>query len=86
MAIVEVTSRQFRSSQRAMFELADKGEKIVIKRGKKQSYVLTPIESDDLFFTPEMLARIDESIQQIKEGKITTVNTDEELDQFLRNL
>jgi hypothetical protein len=29
MAVVEITSRQFRESQKAMFELADKGEKLL---------------------------------------------------------
>jgi hypothetical protein len=41
MAIVEITSREFREKQRTYFELADKGEKVIIKRGRKQSYILT---------------------------------------------
>lgn len=70
MALLEITSRQFRDNQKSMFDLADKGEKIVIKRGRKRAYVLTPIEEDDLFFTPEMLAKIDHSIQQVKDGQV----------------
>ncbi|HYK76278.1 MAG TPA: DUF2683 family protein [Daejeonella sp.] len=86
MAIVEVTSRQFRENQKSFFELADKGEKVVIKRGKKQAYVLTPIASEDLSFSPEMIERIKKSIQDIKEGKGITINTEEELDQYFENL
>jgi hypothetical protein len=67
--ILEITSRQFREQQKSVFEIADKGKKVIITRRKKQSYVLTPIDDDDLYFTPEMLAKIDYSIQQAKDGK-----------------
>lgn len=70
MAILQITSREFRAKQKAMFDLADKGERIVIKRGKKQAYLLTPISDDDLFFTSEMLEKIDKALQQAKEGKV----------------
>jgi hypothetical protein len=83
MAILEVTSRQFRAKQKDIFDLADKGEKVIIKRGRKQAYTLTPIDDDDLYFTPEMLEKIDRSIQQAKEGKVTRISSIEELDRFL---
>jgi hypothetical protein len=83
MTILEVTSRQFRDRQKDIFDLADKGDKVVIKRGKKQAYTLTPIDEDDLYFTPEMLEKIDRSIQQAKEGKVTRISNIEELDKFL---
>lgn len=43
MAIIETTSRQFRERQKDFFDMADKGQKVVIKRGNKQAYVLTPV-------------------------------------------
>ncbi|MEN6456959.1 MAG: prevent-host-death protein [Prolixibacteraceae bacterium] len=86
MAVLQVTARQFREKQKSLFELADKGQKVIIKRGKKQAYVLTPIDDDDLYFTPEMLKKIDPSIQQAREGKVTTVETEEELTKFLDSL
>ena len=86
MAVVEVTSREFRSNQRKFFDLADQGVKIVLKRGKSQAYVLTPFSSDDLFFTPEMMNRIDESIKQASEGKTTKISGKEELERFLESL
>lgn len=69
MAVLQISSRQFRDKQKAIFELADKGEKIVIRRGDKQAYVLTPVDDDDIYFTPEMLDKIEKSVQQVKEGK-----------------
>ena len=69
MSIVEVTSRQFREKQKTMFEMADQGDKIVIRRGRKKSYVLTPLEKDDLMLSPELERRIERGIKNIKEGK-----------------
>ena len=78
-AIVETTSRQFREHQKDFFDMADNGQKIVIKRGSKQAYVLTSVSTDDLYFTSEMIARIKESQQEIRDGKSIVVKTKEEL-------
>lgn len=46
--------------------MANNGKKVVIRRGLKQSYILTPVSEDDLYFTPEMIQRIkDEQQEQI---------------------
>ncbi|RIH64861.1 hypothetical protein D1164_12515 [Mariniphaga sediminis] len=86
MAIIQTTSRHFRDKQKDFFDLADKGEKVIIRRGKKQAYLLTPVDKEDLYFTPAMLDKINKSIKQAKEGKVTTVETKEELNRFLDNL
>jgi hypothetical protein len=72
-----VSSSKFRSRQGAMFDLADTGEQILIRRRHKTSYTLTPIdiageedeENDDDFFTPEMLAEIDRRYEACMSGK-----------------
>ncbi|EKF54611.1 hypothetical protein I215_11649 [Galbibacter marinus] len=66
MKVIEITSREFREKQRAYFELADKGEKVIIKRGKKQAYILTPIHSNDLQISPEMEKKIQMAVQEAK--------------------
>lgn len=86
MAIIETTSRQFRDKQKDFLDLADSGEKIVIKRGRKQAYVLTPITDDDLYFTPNMIKRIKESEQQIKDGKFKSFSSAEELNNYFESL
>ncbi|SKC21030.1 hypothetical protein [Dyadobacter psychrophilus] len=86
MAIIETTSRQFRERQKDFFELADKGEKVVIRRGRKQTYVLTPVSEDDLYFTPQMIQRIKDAQQEIREGKCTVLNNRAELDAFFENM
>ncbi len=86
MAIIETTSRKFRERQKDFFDLADNGQKIVIKRGNKQAYVLMPISENDLYFTDEMVQRIKEAKQEIKEGKSITFESAEELDKYIQSL
>ena len=86
MTIIQTTSRQFRDKQKDFFDLADRGEKVIIRRGKKQAYLLTPIDDEDVYFTPAMLDKINRSIKQVKEGKVTKIETQEDLNQFLDNL
>ncbi len=86
MAIIQTTSRQFRDKQKDFFDLADKGEKILIRRGKKQAYLLTPVDDEDLYFTPAMLDKINLSIKQVQKSNVTKVETEEELNQFLSTL
>ena len=59
MVALEVSARQFRERQKSFFEIADSGRQIVIKRGKKQAYFLTPVEENDFIVTPELLAKLD---------------------------
>ena len=86
MAIVETTSRQFRENQKDFFDLADKGEKVIIRRGRKQTYVLTPISDDDLYFSPKMIQRIKDAQQEIKEGKSISFSSVDEMDKYFKSL
>lgn len=86
MAVLNFTSREFRSQQAYVFDLADQGEKIIIRRNKKQAYTLVPIEDDDLTITPEMQARIDKAREEIKAGKCISVHGKEELRAYLDSL
>ena len=75
MRIIQTTSRHFRDKQKDFFDLADRGEKVIIRRGKKQAYLLTPVDDEDIYFTPEMLAKINRSIKQVQEGRMTKIET-----------
>jgi antitoxin (DNA-binding transcriptional repressor) of toxin-antitoxin stability system len=86
MAVLNFTSREFRSQQAHVFDLADKGEKIIIRRSRKQAYTLVPIEDDDLTITPELQARIDKARAEIKAGKCITLRSSEELNRYLETL
>jgi hypothetical protein len=86
MAILEVTSRQFRDNQKSFFDLADAGRQIVIRRGRKQAYILTPVEDDDFVLTPELLEKLERARQQAREGKSTVCKTHEDSVKFLESL
>ena len=86
MAVLNFTSREFRSQQAHVFDLADKGEKIIIRRNRKQTYTLVPIEDEDLTITPELQARIDKARAEIKAGNCVTLSSKEELEAYLESL
>lgn len=86
MAVLNFTSREFRSQRAHVFDLADKGEKIIIRRNRKQAYTLVPIEDEDLTITPELQARIDKAREKIKAGNCVTLSSKEELEAYLESL
>jgi len=86
MVALEVSARQFREKQKSFFEIADSGRQIIIKRGRKQAYFLTPVEENDFIVTPELLAKLDNIRQRVKNGEYTECKTIEELDIFLDSL
>ena len=67
--IIQISSREFRAKQKDYFDLADNGVQIILKRGRKQAYILTPIDDEDLFLSDELRKRIDKGLQDIKDGK-----------------
>ncbi len=86
MAVIQITSREFRDKQASMFALADKGDKVVIRRRGKVSYMLTPVYEEDFTLTPELEERLEEGRKQYREGNVTTCTTKEELNRLLETL
>lgn len=82
MAVLNFTAREFRSRLAHVFDLADQGEKIIIRR-RKQAYTLVPIEDEDLTITPELQAKIDKVRVDIKAGRVHSMLPGEDLDHFL---
>ena len=78
-----ISSREFRQNQRIYFERADKGEQIIVQRGKDKAYALTPINDNDVYFNAEMVERIKQSIKQVEEGKVKKIATPEEISNLL---
>jgi len=78
-----ISSREFRQNQKLYFERADKGEQIIVQRGKDKAYALTPVSEDDVYFNTEMVKRIKESMKQAKEGKTKTISTSDEISDLL---
>jgi hypothetical protein len=87
MEVLEVTNKQFRAKKKTFFDMADAGKQIIIRRGiNEQAYTLAPVNDADLYFTPEMEAKIERAMKQIENGECTVITNDEELHQFFENL
>jgi antitoxin YefM len=78
-----ISSRELRQNQKMYFEKADKGEQIIIQRGKDKSYILTPVNDDDIYFNAEMVKKIKQSIEQVKQGKVKKITTPEGISDLL---
>ena len=78
-----ISSREFRQNQRLYFEKADKGEQIIVQRGKDKAYALTPVSENDIYFNAKMVQRIKVSIQQIENGEYTDINSQQEIKDLL---
>ena len=86
MAVIQITSREFREKQASMFALADKGEQVVIRRRGKVSYMLTPVYENDFILSPEFENRLEEGRRQYRARNVTVCTTKEDLDKFLESL
>ena len=78
-----ISSREFRQNQKEYFDKVDKGEHIIVQRGKDKAYALTPISDDDMYFNAEMVKRIKQSLLQVEQGNVQQVSTSEEISNLL---
>ena len=78
-----IIRREYRQRQREYFERVDNGEQIIVQRSKDKAYVLTPISEDDIYFNAEMVEKIKQSIDQVKQGKTKKVKNPEDISKLL---
>ncbi|MFR9546375.1 MAG: type II toxin-antitoxin system Phd/YefM family antitoxin [Rikenellaceae bacterium] len=82
-----ISSREFRANQKSYFDRVDSGEEIIVQRKGNKSYKILPISQDDtLMSKSEFVEKINSSLQQIKEGKSTTLKGEDEIANFLATL
>lgn len=86
MPVLNFTSREFRNKQAYVFDLADKGETVIISRSRKQAYTLVPVADDDLAITPELQTRIDQARAAIEAGNCITLKTHEDIEKYFNSL
>jgi len=73
-----ISSREFREKQKMYLDLVDQNEQVIVQRGKNKAYTLTSISDADRFFAnPEVKARIMHSLEQAKQGNLTTLTKKE---------
>ena len=81
--MIVISRREFRQNQKLYFEKADKGEQIIVQRGKDKAYALTPINEDDVYFNAEMIKKIKLSAEQAKKGEVKKITSSEEINELL---
>ena len=80
-----VSTREFRDNQKSYLDKIDSGMEILIQRGKRKSYKVIPVTEDDTLMSKEdFFAKIDRSLQEVKEGKVYSMLPDESLSAFLK--
>ena len=81
-----ISSKEFRDNQTQYLNRIDEGEQVIVKRGKNKAYAIRSATEDDLYFTPEMIAKIERAMTQAEQGEGTVCNTYEESAKFLDSL
>ncbi|PWS32943.1 type II toxin-antitoxin system Phd/YefM family antitoxin [Pedobacter paludis] len=81
-----VSSREFREKQAEYMDKLDNGEQIIIQRGKNKAYSIMPIKDEEIYFSPQMIQKIKDSILQAKQGKTIKIGNSEDLEDFFKNL
>jgi len=78
-----ISTREFRERQGKYLGMVANGENVVLKSRKEGSFKIVPLQRDDtLMSKEEFYAKLDKSIQQIKDGKLHTLNMNN-IDEFL---
>lgn len=86
MSVIEVTSREFREKLKTYFELADKGERVIVSRGRNKSYLITPVATGDMIVSPELEKKIAKAMEQVQKGDVVEINTEDDLMSYLDKL
>ncbi len=81
--MIVISSREFRQNQRLYFDKVDKGEQVIVQRGKDKSYTLSPISEDDIYFNQKMVERIKKSAEQARDGRYIEISSTAEIKELL---
>ena len=73
-----INTKEFRANQKKYFDLAIK-EDVIIRRGRKQAFILVPLDGDEYTITPELQARIDKARELYEKGNFVGCSTKDEL-------
>jgi len=69
--MVIISSREFRDNQKKYFDLVDQNEHVIVQRGKRKSYMLSPLsEIDRMSTNPELIAKIKKAEEEIASGNV----------------
>ena len=86
MSTINLTTQEFTSRLDQAFDLADKGDKVIIRRGRRRAYRLLPFTEEPSEITPELQAKIDRAREEQRAGKCIRLTTHEEIDRYFDSL
>ena len=86
MATVNFTTQEFTSRLDQVFDLADNGEKVIIRRGRRRAYRLIPFTEESSGITPELQAKIDRAREEYRRGETLHFESKEEIDRYFDSL
>lgn len=81
---IELTTTEFRQNQKRFLDLAAQGVSILICRGK-ELFMLNRVSVENRL-DEETIKLMERARKEFQEGETTTVNTAEELNEFLESL
>ncbi|SDY06019.1 prevent-host-death protein [Flavobacterium degerlachei] len=82
--MIVISSREFRDNQKKYFDLIDKNEQVIVQRGKNQSYKLVAVQREETLLTEaEFYAKINHSLKESQQGKITEIKSSEDFKTLL---
>jgi len=61
-----ISSREFSGRQVEEMDRADKGEQIIVQRGRDKTYAITPVRSSDIYVNTQIIAEDFVSGEQIR--------------------
>lgn len=85
MAVLNFTSREFRSQQAHVFDLADRGERVIIRRQRK-AYAIIPVDDSEMTITPELQAKLDKARQEYRDGNTAHFDNINDLHDWMDSL
>ncbi|OAV69398.1 hypothetical protein Barb6XT_00512 [Bacteroidales bacterium Barb6XT] len=86
METLQITSKKFFENPATFYDMVYTGTQIDVQKGRKRLFSIIPAQDDEEYFSPELQAKLDKSIQQAEEGKITILEAREDLLSFLEAL
>ena len=86
MSTINLTTQEFTSRLDQAFDLADKGDKVIIRRGRRRAYRLLPFTEESSEITPELQAKIDRAREEYRRGETLHFESKEEMHAWLDSL
>ena len=86
MSTINLTAQEFTSRLDQAFDLADKGDKVIIRRGRRRAYRLLPFTEEPSEITPELQAKIDRAREEYRRGETLHFESKEEMHRYFDSI